>query len=285
VNRAPRRAELLRNARRLGGGSICDAYRAHWDGREVFAKTLDDAPPGFFRAEERGLRWLAEAGAPVPDVLAVDDDLLVLEWVDEGSPSAAAAERLGRDLAALHGTAAAAFGAEWPGYLGSLPMDNSTTYGAPGEWPVFYAEQRVLPYLQAAVEAGAVDEGSRRAVEEVCERLRTGSGDLEGPREPPRRIHGDLWSGNVHWAADGRVRLIDPAAHGGHRETDLAMLDLFGLPMLGVVLDAYDESFPLARGWRERVPLHQICPLLVHAALFGASYGHRAGAAARRVLR
>jgi fructosamine-3-kinase len=106
--------------------------------------------------------------------------------------------------------------------------------------------------------------------------------DLAGPPEPPARLHGDLWSGNVLWAADGRAWIIDPAAHGGHRETDLAMLALFGLPHLDRVLAAYDASWPLAAGWEERVPLHQLHPLLVHAVLFGGGYGAQAVAAAAR---
>jgi fructosamine-3-kinase len=269
----------------LSGGSICDAHRARWsggrwNGRTVFAKTLRNPPPGFFGAEEQGLRWLGEAGAPVPEVLEVSDDRIVLEWIEPGRPTAEAAERFGRDLADLHQHEVPSFGADWPGYIGSLALDNATGYRDPGDWPAFYAEQRVLPYLRMAVDDGAIDEPGRRAVEAVCTRLP----DLAGPPEPPRRIHGDLWSGNVLWAADGRARLIDPAAHGGHRETDLAMLDLFGLPQLSRVLTSYAEVFPPAEGWRDRVPLHQLHPLLVHAALFGSGYGHRAVTVARRLL-
>jgi fructosamine-3-kinase len=275
------RAELLAGASPVGGGSICDTYRSSWQGRDVFLKTHPDPPPGFFAAEEQGLRWLAETGAPVPAVLSADDELLVLEWVPPGRSSTAAAERLGRDLAALHRVEAPSFGAPWPGYIGSLPLDNATTFADPGDWPTFYAEQRVLPYLRQAADAGAVDASGRRAVEEVCERL----DELAGPPEPPRRIHGDLWSGNVLWAADGRARLIDPAAHGGHRETDFAMLDLFGLPELATLRAAYEEVFPLAPGWQDRVGLHQLHPLLVHAALFGGGYGARVGSLAHRLLR
>ena len=100
---------------------------------------------------------------------------------------------------------------------------------------------------------------------------RTGSPSLAGPPEPPSRIHGDCWSGNVLWSG-GRGWLIDPAAQGGHRETDLAMLALFGAPYLDRILAAYSDVAPLAAGWRDRVPLHQLHPLLVHACLFGSGY-------------
>ena len=102
------------------------------------------------------------------------------------------------------------------------------------------------------------------------------------PEEPPARLHGDLWNGNVLWGLDGQVWAIDPAAHAGHRETDLAMLSLFGLPHLPRVFDAYLEASPLADGWEDRVGIHQLFPLLVHAALFGGSYGARAAQTARR---
>ncbi len=267
----------VRDAVPVGGGDICRAYRVRTgDGRTLFAKARDDAPAGFFAAEAAGLRWLAEGGAAVPEVVARGEQVLVLEWVEPGAPSAAAAERFGRELAALHRAGAAAYGADRAGFIGPLPLDNTP---AP-DWPAFYAERRVRPYLRLAADRGAVSADDRAAVEQVVTRVET----LAGPAEQPARLHGDLWSGNVHWAADGRVWLVDPAAHGGHRETDLAMLQLFGLPHLDTVLAAYGDALPPADGWQARVPLHQLHPLLVHAALFGGSYGARAGAAARQAL-
>jgi fructosamine-3-kinase len=98
---------------------------------------------------------------------------------------------------------------------------------------------------------------------------------------PAARLHGDLWNGNVLWTAQGAL-LIDPAAHGGHPETDLAMLALFGLPYLDEMLTAYVATSPLPPGWQLRVGLHQLHPLLVHAVLFGPGYGAQAGQLARQ---
>jgi len=259
-------------------GSLAEA--ALDDGRTVVVKRAEEAEAA--RAEAAGLRWLAEAGTPpVPRVHGREGAWLVLDRVTEGRPDRDAALRFGRELAGLHAAGAPAFGAPPPGgpveaFIGLAPMRNVTG----DDWPAWYAEHRVLPYLRRAVDAGTVDAGEATVVERVCARLP----ELAGPAEPPARLHGDLWSGNVLWGADGRVHVIDPAAHGGHRETDLAMLALFGCPLLDAVLEGYQEVAPLAEGWRERVGVHQLFPLLVHAVLFGRGYAGQALAAARSAL-
>ena len=242
------------------------------DGRRVFVKQARKRLDGLFAAEAAGLRWLA--GGPVPEVLAADDSTLVLPWIETTAPTPAVAERFGRELAALHGTGADSYGAPWPGYIAELPLDN-----APGtSWPEWYARRRVLPYLRISVDRGALSRSDAIEIERAAGRI----ADAAGPAEPPARIHGDLWSGNLLWG-DGRAWLIDPAAHGGHRETDLAMLALFGAPSLDRIIAAYDEVAPLADGWRARVPLHQLHPLLVHLALYGPAYRDQVLSAARRI--
>ncbi|MCQ4213664.1 fructosamine kinase family protein [Streptomyces longispororuber] len=250
------------------------------DGRVVVVKHADE--PGGARAEAAGLRWLAAADAVrVPRVHGQEDGLLVTDRVATGAPSAAGATAFGRELAALHAAGAPHFGAPPPGgpadaSIGLAPMRN-----VPGtDWPGWYAEHRVLPYLRRAVDDGVLSPTEATDVERVCERLPA----LAGPAEPPARLHGDLWSGNVLWDTDGAAWLIDPAAHGGHRETDLAMLHLFGAPHLGRILDGYQDAAPLADGWRDRIPLHQLFPLLVHTVLFGRGYAGQTLAAARSQL-
>jgi fructosamine-3-kinase len=262
------------------GGDICTATRLRLsNGTSALIKTRPHAPEDFFRAEADGLRWLAAAGGVgVPEVLAAEVDCLILAWVDPSRPSPEAAERLGRELAATHRSGAGVFGREsgTDGYIGTLPLPNRPA----DSWPEFYATRRVLPYLKLAVDRGGITESDADAVERVVRRIR----DLAGPDEPPARLHGDLWSGNLVWGEDGRVWVVDPAAYGGHRETDLAMLALFGCPHLDDVLTAYDEAAPVAPGWRDRVPLHQMFPLLVHVVLFGRGYAGQAVGAARAAL-
>ena len=242
------------------------------DGRVVFAKLGPEAAGGDaagssapgLAAEARGLRWLGEAGAvPVPEVVGWDEAALVISWVPAEGASREAAERFGRDLARMHAAGAEAFGAPWPGVIAGLPLPND-----PGDsWPEWYAARRLLPYARRARDAGSLTSADVRLIENVAARIP----ELAGPAEPPSRIHGDCWSGNVLWSG-GQGWLIDPAAHGGHRETDLAMLDLFGAPFLARILASYEEVAPLAAGWRARVPLHQLHPLLVHVCLFGTAY-------------
>ena len=260
-------------------------------GRRAFAKAVaapgQDAGPvlpspsgevaAVFAAEANGLRWLAEADAvPVPEVLAVGPEALVISMIPPGPATPEAAFGFGTDLARLHAAGADGFGAPWPGFIASLPLDNTPDAA---DWPQWYAHRRLLPFLTRAVDAGALRPEDARLVEEVVERI----GSLAGPAEPPSRIHGDCWAGNVLWSG-GRGWLIDPAAHGGHRETDLAMLALFGAPGLDRILAGYNDTVPLAAGWRSRIPLHQLHPLLVHACLFGASYREEVRSAARAAL-
>jgi fructosamine-3-kinase len=263
----------------VSGGSINDAHRVRLaDGREAFVKSREETIPGEYASEAAGLAWLAEPGhVHTPAVLEVEERYLALEWIEPGHLSETGAEELGRGLALAHQAGADCFGvsggpAATAGF-GSLRLSNEPV----PDWPGFYAERRLLPLARIAAERGALSAGTLGAIESVCERI----GDLCGPAEPPARLHGDLWSGNVLADQSGRPWLIDPSAYGGHREMDLAMLRLFGAPSERI-FSAYEESAPLSDGWRERVELCQLAPLLVHAVLFGGSYGAAVERAARR---
>jgi fructosamine-3-kinase len=261
----------------VAGGDVCVATKLRLsDGTTALMKTLNNAPAGFFAAESAGLAWLAEAGGVLcPDVLAADDGCLIVRWVEPGRPSPDAASSFGRALAQTHQAGAPTYGGTTDGFIARLPMPNKPA----DTWADFYAQRRVLPYLRLAADRDRISGDDVARVEAVLDRLP----DLV-PEEPPARLHGDLWNGNVLWGTEQRVWVIDPAAHGGHRETDLAMLALFGLPHLPRVLDAYTETSPLAEGWQDRAGVHQLFPLLVHACLFGGTYGARAGATAARYL-
>lgn len=269
----------VRRAGRLGGGDVAEAYRCELeDGRTVFAKTHRSPPPGFFTTEANGLRWLRQPGVvSVPEVLAVSDGdrtvgpLLVLEWVDEGRARPGTESEFGQALARLHRCGAPSFGREDRRTTGSraLPNDPCPT------WVEFFAERRLVPLARLARDSDALSAQTLADLDRVISRL----DDLGGPPEPAARLHGDLWAGNRLVDQAGRSWLIDPAAHGGHREFDLAMMRLFG-GYGADCFDAYADEFPLADGWERRMPLHQLAPLVVHAVKFGGGYA----AATRRAL-
>lgn len=264
----------------VAGGDIATAVKLRLsNGRTAFLKTLTGAPPHFFEREAAGLRWLAEAtpegGVATPDVLAVDHDVLILGWIESARPGAEAAGAFGRALAATHRAGADAFGAAEDGYVGRLPLLNRSL----PTWAEFWAERRIAPYLKVLRDKDIVSAEEAATIEAAVAR-----GAQIVPEEAPARLHGDLWNGNVLWTGEDRVVVIDPAAYGGHREVDLAMLALFGLPQLPQVMAAYDEVAPLADGWEDRLGFHQLFPLLVHACLFGGQYGARAARVASRYL-
>jgi fructosamine-3-kinase len=252
---------------------------------EPFVKRNPDAPNGFFACDAAGLAWLAaaESGAPCARVIGHDATSLTLERLDVVEPDGAAADEFGRRLARTHDAGAPAFGAPpdgWsgPGYFGPVDSPLPMSLKAHASWGSFYADERLGPMSERA--AARLEPDSRRGLDRVMTRCRRGDFDDD---DGPARIHGDLWSGNVMWTRTGVV-LIDPAAHGGHRETDLAMLALFGCRFFDTVVDGYLRERPLRAGWRERVGLHQLYPLLVHLVLFGSSYAKSTRAAISSTL-
>jgi fructosamine-3-kinase len=265
---------------RVHGGDVAIAFAADLaDGRRIFVKTHRRPPPEFFTTEAAGLAWLGEAHAvDVPLVLAVSDGspaFLALEWIERGSAGPTTEVDLGRRLAELHRAGPPSFGREDRRTTGSRALPNDPTE----TWSEFYASNRLLPLAKLASEVNVLPANTIERLESLARRLDA----VGGAPEPPARLHGDLWGGNRHVGVGGRSWLIDPAAHGGHREFDLAMMRLFG----GFGDDcfaAYAETFPLSDGWRERVALHQIAPLVVHAIKFGGGYVPAATAAIGRYV-
>jgi fructosamine-3-kinase len=244
------------------------------DGRAVFVKHRPDPAPGMYRAEADGLEWLAAAGAVrVPRVLAVDEGFLALERITPARPAPGHDERLGRGLAALHAAGAPAFGLDRDTWIATVPMPN----GPLPDWPAFYGARRIAPLARAARDGGLIGPQTAARLDRVVARL----ADLCGPPEPPARLHGDLWGGNAMCDERGAPVLVDPAAYGGHREADLAMMRLFG-GFGARVFAAYAEAAPLAPGHEDRVELHQLFPLLVHVLLFGGGYAGQVDRVARR---
>ena len=255
----------------LAGGDINEAFRVELsDARVVFVKQNLAAARAMFPREAQGLAYLAEARAlAVPEVLAVSAEVgdgpsyLVLEYLEPGRRRPGFDEELGRGLAELHRVGDSQLGLPYENFIGSLPQANHVH----AEWSEFYRAERLEPLLARAIARGQADRHLAKRFERLFSRLH----DLCGPEEPPARLHGDLWGGNLHSDARGNPVLIDPAVYAGHREMDLAMMRLFG-GFSPQVFAAYEETFPLAAGHQERVDLYQLYPLMVHLNLFGSGY-------------
>jgi fructosamine-3-kinase len=260
---------------RVHGGDINVAWRAELaDGRTVFVKTNASPPAGMFVAEAHGLRWLAAPGVVrVPQVIGHDEHALVLEWLEPGAQGRDTAAELGRNLAALHRAGAPCFGLDAPSFIATIPQDNTPA----ATWDELWIERRLRPMVERAIALGRGPARWRTAVDQLAKRAT----EL-APDEPPARLHGDLWSGNV-LVSGGAPVLVDPAVYGGPREVDLAMLALFG-GLSPRVIAAYEARAPLAPEWKGRVRLWQVYPLLVHAVLFRGSYVDAAEAAMRAYL-
>jgi fructosamine-3-kinase len=262
------------------GGCINTAALAVRGGETFFVKWNDHPAPGQFAAEAAGLEAMSASATSlqVPAPVAFCDDgpgraLLIVEYMPPGARAADFDERLGRGLAEMHGaTSERGFGFVMDGYCGATPQPN----GWMSSWVEFFGERRLAHQLRLARRAG-LDKGAARAVDAVIAKLP----ELIGDDEAPALIHGDLWSGNLHTAPDGRPALIDPAAYYGHREAELGMMGLFG-GFSSRVYDAYDEAWPLAPGWRERTDLYALYHVLNHFNLFGGGYGAQAGRMAKR---
>ncbi len=214
--------------------------------------------------EAAGLRQLGAvpSAPPVPEVVHADEEVLVTSWVTTGPRTSAHDVDLGRTLAELHRSPHGT----WGGGSSSIGACRVTAAEA-ADAPTFYGHR-----LAELARAAHLEHAVLPVVDRLSELL---------PPEGPALLHGDLWWGNVVWGADGRAWLIDPSAHGGHPEEDLAMLALFG-PVPERLRSAYDEVRPLADGWRDRQPLFQLVPLLVHAVLFGGGYPSMVADAAAR---
>ena len=267
---------------------------------------VDHGPHADLAGEAAGLRWLGAAekdgGLSCARVVRATAHRLVEERIPQGAPTREKARRAGAALARTHAAGAAWYGCPPPGWDGPgyaigrslTPVVSASARDGALSWGAACAEWRVMPHVRTIRDDGLVDAAEARLLTRVADRM--AAGDFDSP-EPAlvragghacARIHGDLWSGNLLWAQDGTraaatgAALIDPMASGGHAETDLAMLQLFGCAYLDDLLAAYDEASPLADGWRDRVAIHQLVPVLLHCVLFGGDYVGLALSIARR---
>jgi len=262
----------VQSAVAVAGGNIATTQRIDLaDRRSVFVKTGGNG----FLQEANGLRELARAEAiRIPEVLHAEPDLLVLEHIATAPPPADFMANFGRAFAELHQHTTPHFGFVEDNFIGATRQLNVATGNAAEDWPTFYWTHRLEPQTRLAADAGFDLADDMNALARRLPEL------LAGSEEPPRLLHGDLWSGNFLCDEAGAPVLIDPAVYYGHREADLGMTHLFGGFSAGFY-QAYEEAAPLPSGSAERRPLYMLYHVLNHLNLFGGSYAGQA----RRIMR
>ena len=291
AQRANSTNEPRESAEQTSAGRPSDVPRTR-----VFRKSGPNLP-----GEAVGLRWLAEAqsagGASVAEVLSVSPEQLELEYIESAPPTADRARRFGRALAHTHAAGAEWWGCAPPSWTGPAYLGNSRTplvldpSAAPATWGEFYADYRIANFARQVAAKGLFSSSDVAVFDRLTDRLRAGDFDAPQPAlvraagHDVARVHGDMWAGNVLYDnSETGATLIDPLAHGGHGETDLATLTVFGFPHLEEVYAGYHAESPLAVGWRERIALHQLGIVIMHADLFGGGYAPRAVALARQYV-
>ncbi len=256
------------SAEPLGGGDINESYRLNTTSGLFFMKFNSALRyPGMFEKEAAGLHLIASTGEiRVPAVIVYgqsgDDIFLVLEYLNSAPRKAAFWSDFGSSLARMHRQSSDSFGLDHDNYMGAIPQSNRKHK----KWTDFFIHERLEPMVRMARNKGFFTRNSIPAFERLYKRL-----PEIFPGEPPALIHGDLWTGNQMADENGGACLIDPAVHYGHREMDIAMSRLFG-SFAPEFYEAYHAEYPLEKGWRERVDICNLYPLLVHVNLFGEGY-------------
>lgn len=274
--------QFLRN---LSLGNTHSIYASWW--RRILGAMTDQtfskegSSPDSAAAEAAGLRWLREGSDRVVEVLDVDEEAntLTIPRVKRAQASRQAAYDAGVELAAIHAMGAPAFGSppegwDGPNFIGRIQQECTPTR----RWAQFYTSQRVLPFAVEAEKNGTLDAEGLELVKRACAAIETDDEDA-----PVSRIHGDLWSGNLMFAVDGPV-FIDPAAHGGHALTDIAMLALFGAPHFDAIVEGYLSAGTLGDNWEKKIPMHQLHPLAVYTLTHGSGYAPELRRAAEATL-
>ncbi len=252
------------------GGDINKTYHLQTADENFFLKVNDSAAcPEMFRKEAEGLSALRKHfSLTVPEVIkhgeAAGKQYLLMNYIEKGSPQKHFWQSFGTALAEMHQKPDACFGWYENNYIGSIVQSNEQTTS----WQQFYGEMRILPLVRQLYDRGHFNKTDVLQAEKLCKE----AGNLF-PEEAPALLHGDLWSGNFCVATNGNAAIYDPAVYYGHREMDLGMTRLFG-GFDRAFYEAYNAAYPLEPGWRQRLPLTQLYPLLVHAILFGGHYMH-----------
>lgn len=267
-NKTQHREFIIRSSRPLAGGSINHVYQLKTNSGYYCIKYNNAAAyPGMFEKEAMGLGILGDANEiKVPEVITVQNtniySYILLEYISSSTKIHGFMADFGHSLAALHRHSSAFYGLDHDNYMGSLAQTNTIHH----DWSSFFIEERIERQLIPAKNSGYFSPEDLARFQRLFRQFQTLC-----PVEKPSLVHGDLWGGNYIISGEGRACLIDPAVYYGHREVDIAMSTLFG-GFDPEFYSAYNEVFPMEKGWEERLDIYNLYPLLVHLNLFGSGY-------------
>jgi protein-ribulosamine 3-kinase len=259
--------EKIQSVKNISGGCINECYSFLCGNEKYFLKINHAGDyPGLFEAEVAGLEALSGKSSliiptPITVGTAGHQQFLIMEFLGQESALKDYSELLGRGLAQLHKNTNSYFGFHRDNYIASLPQKNFFM----NSFSEFFVQARLEPQLQSAIENGLMTKKDSAGFKILFSKLKALI-----PEERPSLLHGDLWNGNVMPSVKGPA-IFDPAVYFGHRETDLAMTTLFG-GFDSRFYSAYNEEFKLEKGWKERLDIYNLYPLLVHVNLFGGNY-------------
>ncbi|PID59673.1 MAG: fructosamine kinase [Ignavibacteriae bacterium] len=249
----------------LGGGCIGNANKVTVkDGTNYFVKQYLNSKIHF--AEANGLNELKRTNTiRIPEVIKVNKDFLILEFIESASKSKNFSNKFGRQFAEMHKTHNPKFGYVEDNFIGSTTQKNLPESDS---WTDFYFQNRILFQYKLVEKNGYANSELKSGISYLGQNI---DKILNGSEEPPTLLHGDLWGGNYITDEQGNPCLIDPAVYFGHREADLAMTKLFG-GFDSVFYQAYNEAYPLKDGWKYRENIYKLYHILNHLNLFGSGY-------------
>jgi len=257
------------DTRSIGGGCINSCFHLGDGKREYFVKTNAGTLLAMFESEAAGLKQISASGtvrAPHPVCFGVANQhaYLVLEYIALGGASNAALA--GRQLASMHRHTGERFGWKRDNNIGLTPQPNPWS----DDWIDFWRQQRLGFQLQLAATQGYLGRLQQRG-----ERLLDLFPALIDHNPQPCLIHGDLWGGNLGYAATGEPVIYDPAVYFADREAEIAMTELFG-GFGDSFYRAYNAAWPLDSGYATRKKLYNLYHILNHLNLFGGGYAAQA---------
>ncbi len=266
------------NEYRLCGGDIAAvSLLTLADEFQCVAKRPRAGQPDTTAVEAMMLNHLrSQSELPVPRVLVQEPGILVMSYIPHRGmrERTAASEDIAQHVASLHrhhnANVENPYGFESDTVIGPLIQPNCATHN----WLDFFRDNRLLMMGENALAAGQLGSDMMCKLERLAAKL---PGLL--PQNPESSLlHGDLWAGNILVDGDRVAGFIDPAISWGHREMDLAFIDLTG-GLDQRFFDAYNHHYTIEPGfYSERCALYQLWPLLVHTRLFGGSYAQQASA-------